>query len=185
MVSERLITLLEQAEQKGVHGLLFQHIVLCPTRAWLHYHRVDCAHLNRFMQRGSWVHATAYEGMQDRVVGLGIHPDRIDWNALTVSEVKSAKRPDDASRLQLLFYVSVMTAASDEEWSGLLRTPASRRIERIVFDQAAEEWLIIKFNELVSVLEQPRPPQKTGKPICSGCSYRLLCWGKSTEEDDT
>ncbi|MBX6396540.1 MAG: Dna2/Cas4 domain-containing protein [Alicyclobacillaceae bacterium] len=183
MVSERLKDMLCLAEELGIHGLLFQHISLCPTRAWLHYHRVDCAHLNRHMQRGLWVNATTYERERDRVMGIGIHPDQIDWANRTVSEVKSAKRPDDAGRLQLLFYVAVLTASTGESWTGLLRTPTSRRIQKVYLDANGESLLLTKFEELVSVIRQPRPPQKVEKPVCVGCSYRLLCWGQTTEEE--
>ncbi|MCL6576735.1 Dna2/Cas4 domain-containing protein [Kyrpidia sp.] len=183
MVSERLKNMLYQAEELGIHGLLFQHITLCEVRAWLHYHRIDCAHLNRHMQRGLWVSATTYERRRDRVLGLGIYPDQIDWADRTVSEVKSAKRPDDAGRLQLLFYVAVLEASTGESWTGLLRTPTSRRVQRVCMDRQAEDLLLAKFEELVSVLRQPRPPQKTEKPVCTGCSYRLLCWGQTTEEE--
>ncbi len=33
-----LSRLLQESENLNINGLLFQHIVLCPTRTWLHYH---------------------------------------------------------------------------------------------------------------------------------------------------
>ena len=54
--------LVAECDRLGIHGLLFQHIHLCLTRTWLHYHRIDCAHLNRHMQTGLFIHATTYGG---------------------------------------------------------------------------------------------------------------------------
>jgi len=183
VVSERLKEMVDRADELGVHGLLFQHIVLCPTRTWLHYHRIDCAHLNRYMQRGLWISETTYPRDRDRGIGLGVYPDQIDWANRTVSEVKSAKRPDSAARAQLLFYMAVLEVSTGEAWMGLLRTPTSRRIQKLVLDGQTETWLLGLFEELVAVLGRSRPPQRVEKPLCVGCSYRLLCWGQTTEEE--
>lgn len=83
MVSPEISEMLNQTQDLGVHGLMFQHVLLCPTRTWLHYHRVDCAHLNRHMQRGLWSHGTSYSGTLDRVANFGIRPDQVDWGSFS------------------------------------------------------------------------------------------------------
>ena len=87
--SEALAALLQRAEELGVHGLSFQHIVLCPTRAWLHYHRLDCAHLNRYMQLGLLLHERSADNLTYGIYGLA--PDRVDWSRREVSEIKKSR----------------------------------------------------------------------------------------------
>lgn len=178
-----LVDLVDRAERLGVHGLLFQHSALCDTRVWLHHRRVDCAHLNRFMQRGLWVDRTTYTDVTDHVSGVGIRPDQINWPDRTVSEVKSSRRPTDAARLQLLFYMAVLTVATCTSWTGVLRFPATRRIERLTLDEQARVTLGDALDQIAEIIARPSPPAKSGKPICSGCSYRLLCWGLTTEDE--
>lgn len=183
MVSERLANLVQRAERLGVHGLLFQHVALCPTRVWLHHRRIDCAHLNRFMRMGLWLERTSYEGHWEQTGGLGIRPDQVEWNAHIVSEVKSSRGPTRAAKLQLLFYVAQLEVATGERWTGLLRFPRTRRVQRVELDSRWEDELEEALRQIEAIVRAAIPPPKQARPICVGCSYRMLCWGASTEDE--
>jgi len=175
---------LTEADRLNINGLLFQHIQLCQTRAWLHYHRVDCAHLNRHMQLGLLLHETSYEGAGQSEFGYGIAPDMIDWTHLEVSEIKKSRSREDAAILQLQFYVAIMIGATDQLWSGVLRYPRSRRVKQIVFDDQTKADLLAALERIKAVIGLSCPPPKELKSLCKHCSYRLLCWGESTEDGD-
>ena len=181
---ESLTPLVEVWDQKNISGLLFQHIVLCPTRTWLHYNRVDCAHLNRHMQAGILLHATAYEGDAERLTGYGIHPDLIDWAHRTVSEVKPRKGDREATRLQLAFYMAVLTVTTGESWKGLIRLPESRKVVSVSWSPDLVQALVRYWGNMQQVIAEPLPPPAVHRPVCTGCAYQLLCWGGSTEEAD-
>ncbi|OUD13075.1 Dna2/Cas4 domain-containing protein [Thioflexithrix psekupsensis] len=177
--------LLAEAEALNVHGLMFQHIALCETRAWLHYYRIDCAHLNRHIQAGILLHETAYEGEASQPFwGFGIHPDCLDNDKREVSEVKKSKSHESASIAQLRFYLAVLVHTTQQEWSGVLRYPKSRRIKRIVFDVDAQTAFIQDFERIKQVIACFSPPAKIEQPLCQNCSYRIVCWQKSTEDWD-
>jgi CRISPR-associated exonuclease Cas4 len=174
-----------EAEQRHIYGLLFQHIVLCPTRTWLHYHRIDCYHLNRHMKMGLWLHETAYGGESaEPYFGAGIAPDMLDFAKREVSEVKKSKSHEAAAISQLRFYVAVMQEVTGEPWVGILRYPNARRTKRIALDKSAQLELLEAFAQIKAVIEQPLPPEKVEKTICTNCSYRILCWGLGTEDED-
>ncbi len=175
---------MEAAELRGFHGLLFQHVTLCSTRVWLHYHRIDCAHLNRHMQSGLYLHETSYARRLDRVWGYGIRPDQIDFDRHTVTEVKSRNSFAEASRLQLAFYMTVLIRATEVVWTGTLRYPSRRQIEHVDLTLDLQTALVSATSQIVAITTQTTPPPKLDKPVCSGCSYRLLCWGQSTEDLD-
>jgi CRISPR-associated exonuclease Cas4 len=93
-----------ECDRLGINGLPFQHIHLCPTRTWLHYYRIDCTHLNRHMQAGLLLHATAYGGRGARSdVGFGLSPDALDVRQREISEVKKSNSHEHASIAQLHF----------------------------------------------------------------------------------
>lgn len=180
---DNLNDLLIEAQRLGIHGLLFQHITLCPTRTWFHYHRIDCAHLNRHMQAGLLVHETAYGGTQV-YFGFGLSPDRLDFKHREVNEVKNSRAYEPATIAQLMFYVAVMQQASHQSWTGVLRYPNSRRTKRLLMNATKEMELFTQFKHIKAVIQQPRPQQQVLQKICTHCSYRLLCWGLSTEDED-
>lgn len=175
--------MVDGAARLGVYGLSFQHVVLCPTRTWLHYHRIDCAHLNRYMQSGILLHNTSYGGKLNYITSFGIQPDQIDWSNRTVSEVKRSRSTDESSEMQLLFYMAVLMDATEESWTGLLRLTNTRRIKRIEWNDSYARKLLGVWAKIQHIIGQPKPPVKYERPICKGCSYRLLCWGESTEDD--
>jgi CRISPR-associated exonuclease Cas4 len=180
---ESLSTLLRETEELGVHGLSFQHIVLCPTRAWLHYHRLDCGHLNRHMQLGLLLHER--RGNDVSTYGLyGLAPDRVDWTRREVSEIKKSRSHEPALINQMMFYVAVLTGATGQPWQGVLRYTASRRTKTIPLDPATIQQLQQSLIRLREVLHLSRPPPKERKSVCRGCSYSLLCWGESTDDED-
>lgn len=178
-----LAAMLAEADVLGVSGLAFQHIVLCPTRTWLHHHRIDCGHLSKHMQLGTLLHDTAYEGTAEPRF-FGIAPDRVDWRHRGISEVKKSRSHEAALINQLYFYLAVLTVATNEPWRGILRYPANRRTKPVLLDSAAVNKLLAHFQEIQAVLSLRQPPAKEQKSVCKGCSYRILCWGEATEDED-
>ena len=181
-MTEQLALALELAEEQGYHGLLYQHINLCPTRTWLHFHHIDCAHLNRYMQMGSSLHRTAYQGRLDNLWGLGIRPDSVDFVHHVVSEVKHSRSFVEASVLQLGFYLSVLTDATGVEWEGRLRYPALRKVRTVTLTNEIQQEIVLATYRIHQTVTLSKPPDKQNKPLCVACSYRLLCWGVGTED---
>lgn len=180
-----LTNILRQADDFNLHGLMFQHIELCETRAWLHYHKIDCAHLNRHMQTGLLVHETHYGGEAAQALfGFGIKPDMLDFAKREVSEVKKSKSHERAAVGQLRFYLAVLERATGDGWTGILRYPQSRRTKRVVLDEEGRAALAEAVRRIAAVVTRAVPPTKSEKPLCRQCSYRMVCWRESTEDGD-
>ncbi|MHB1563724.1 MAG: CRISPR-associated protein Cas4 [Leptospirillum sp.] len=183
LLKESIAAIMKEAEDLDVHGLAFQHILLCPTRTWLHHYRLDCAHLNRHMQRGLLIHENAGgRALNESLYGLS--PDRVDWTRREVSEIKKSRSHEESLVNQLLYYLSALTLTTEQIWKGFLRYTTSRRIKPISLDASAIGQLQRSLVSLREVLRHPLPPAKEEKPVCRGCSYSLLCWGRSTDDED-
>lgn len=183
-LAPELVDVVALSEQRGWHGLLFQNIVLCPVRTWLHRNYVDCAHLNRHMRRGLADQHGRYRGQVGQWGELGIAPDLIDFETSTLSEVKSSRSFPDASRAQLLFYMAVLSVNTGRIWKGALRFPGARRVETLVLDAAAQQRLVALARQLTAVLDAPTTPSPRRIAVCDHCSYSLLCWGRSSDDED-
>lgn len=179
-----IATLVAEAETHGIHGLLFQNVCLCSVRLWLHYNRVDCAHLNRHMQRGLTDQGAHYAGKVGAVQGIGIAPDMLDFKNHVVSEVKIRKSFPHASRAQLLYYMVVLSINTGILWSGRLRYPSTRRVETVELTEENQRWLIELFGHIQIIIAHAAPPKKVKQRLCQDCSYRILCWQRSTDDED-
>ncbi len=122
-------------ERSGLHGLLFQHYVLCRRRAWFHMNRVDYAHLDQRMQRGLALHDKSKP--RDRSVEglLGLAPDRIDWKNSIVIEAKGGGGAVSAVSAQTAFYALMLTSATGRQWRAIneIIEAKTRRIPRSVW----------------------------------------------------
>ena len=58
-IPPKIIEFSRLVEKEGLHGLHFQHIVLCTRRAWFHLNRIDYAHLDERMANGTVMHETS------------------------------------------------------------------------------------------------------------------------------
>jgi len=47
-------------QRLNLHGLHFQHVALCPRRAWMYLHRINFAQWHQRVAAGAALHATSY-----------------------------------------------------------------------------------------------------------------------------
>lgn len=162
-------------EAHDLHGLLFQHLELCPRRAWLHLNRVDYAHLDERMRLGAVAHEMS-KSRDHSVVGLmGIAPDRIDWKRSTVIEVKGSAGARDAVSCQTRFYALMLMAATGRIWSAENEIIGKKkRLLISISDDDASTMLDIA-KRLGEMRFLPLAPRAHRKSICDLCSYRFLC----------
>ena len=85
---------------------------------------------------------------------------------------------------QLLFYVAALTVATGQTWRGILRYTTSRRTKSFALDETAIQQLQQSLTALDGVVQLSSPPLRERKSVCRGCSYALLCWGESTDDED-
>ena len=158
----------------GLHGLAFQHHMICRRRAWLHLNRVDYAHLDERMALGTLTHAT--NKVRDRSVKglMGLAPDRIDWEKRIVVEAKSKGGAADAVSRQAIYYALMLSARTGETWRPAVEVISERRTHEIEIDDGLVAEMLSAARELASLAEAPCP-EGIDAPICRTCSYARLC----------
>ncbi len=171
----RITAFAKIVEDNELHGLVFQHLALCPRRAWLHLQRIDYAHLETRMALGTVAHEIS-RPRDSSVAGLmGIAPDRIDWTNAIVVEAKNGAGAADAVGLQTLFYALLLTAATGRAWRAENDILSTRRSRAVRIDDIAIDRMLALASEAAALLELAWPPKVERKPICDTCSYRFLC----------
>jgi CRISPR-associated exonuclease Cas4 len=163
------------AEREDLHGLAFQHLALCERRAWLHLHRIDYAHLDEGMARGTALH-DVHRPRDHSVDGLmGLSPDRIDWNNRVVFEAKGGAGAAGAVSRQTAFYALILWAREGRPWSAVTNILAAKRKRRVEIDSSLIQAMLADANHLAKLRRCENPPQASRKKICLACSYRFLC----------
>ncbi len=174
MILEKARCLRDLAEDVHLHGLYFQHFVLCRRRAWLHLHGATHAVRNNRVQRGAALHQSAHPGTEVPL-GLGIYPDGIDFNRRVVIERKGSAGAKEAVARQALFYAAFMTGATGDLWSAEVHVYGARTPTTYVLTEGIVDQLIADARAS-RALRCGAPPPAERIPLCNSCSCNLLCW---------
>ena len=173
-ILEKARCLRELAEERGLHGLYFQHVALCQRRAWLHLMGATHAARHSRVQRGLALHQIERRpGEVPR--GLGIAPDAIDFERRIVIERKGTAGARDAVSRQALFYAAFMTGASGCVWDAEVQVYGSRKKARLHLTEEVLEELLRDARASRDLIMAPAPPAHR-IPLCDACSCNVLCW---------
>ena len=157
-----------------MHGLAFQHLTLCERRAWFHLHRIDYAHLDERMARGTALH-DVHRPRDHSVDGLmGLSPDRIDWNNRVVYEAKGGAGAVSAVSRQTAFYALLLWAVDGKPWSAVTNMLDAKRTRRVEIESSLIKSMLADAKRLAKLRRREKPPQADRKKICPSCSYRFL-----------
>lgn len=168
----RFHTLVEACD---LHGLLFQHLELCARRAWFHLNRVNYAHMDERMRKGSVGHEL-HKSRDRSVVGLmGLSPDRIDWEVREVIEVKGSAGARRAVSAQTRFYALMLMAATGQRWRAANEITGGRKHIPVPIERDDIDRMNAMAMDLRDLSGQAHAPTAERKPICDSCSYRFLC----------
>ena len=174
MLLQKARYLRDLAEEYGLHGLYFQHVALCPRRAWLHLMGATHAVRNSRVQRGLALHETE-KRPGEAPKGLGIAPDGIDFERRVVIERKGTAGAADAVSRQALFYAAFMTGATGEPWSAEVQVYGSRKTTTYNVTEEVLDQLIQDAIESPELAAGAAPAAKRIR-LCNACSCRPICW---------
>lgn len=166
---------------RSLTGEHYHYYGICPTKLWYHHHRILYAQENEFVKLGKLLSETAFSRDNDVSVGaskfdLVRHPEE---QTLEISEVKRSSTYQDADRLQLLHYLSLLaaeqTSDSDMELVGKLRYPRENTVETVPWTEETALEHETATAEIRSIVEGDCPlPERI--PACRKCSMREFCF---------
>ena len=166
----------ELAEERGLHGLYFQHMALCRRRAWLHLMGATHAIRHSRVRRGLALHQTE-KRPGEAPQGLGIAPDAMDFKRRVVIERKGTAGAPVAVSRQALFYAAFMTGASGELWKAEVHVYGSRARTIYELTEDVLDQLIHDALDSRDLVAEPAPRARR-IPLCDTCSCNLLCWSE-------
>ena len=163
--------------QNRVSGTLVWYYYICRRQVWLISHQLtpDAEDPNLFL--GRLIDETSYaREKKELVVGSSkVDVYRFAGERLLVGEVKKSSRYRNSARMQLAFYLKEL-AEHGVEAEGELRFPVEKTRETVVLDPPTVAELEKAEEEILSLIEQEKPPPPEKNRFCRPCAYAEFCW---------
>lgn len=166
---------------RSLTGEHYHYYGICQTKLWYHHHQILYAQENEFVKLGKHLSKTAYSRDDDVAVGASKFDlvRRPDEQTLEVSEVKRSSTYQEADRLQLLHYLSLLAEEhsneSGRELIGKLRYPRENTVKTILWSDKTATEHNEATTEIRSIVDNECPlPERI--PACRKCSMRKFCF---------
>lgn len=165
----------ERVERLDLHGLHFQHVLLCERRAWMYLHHVNFAQWYGRVATGTAKHATSYSRDRSTDGLFGLAPDRIDWENAVVYENKGSGGAKEAADGQTAFYAVMLSLASGREWRAVTHVLTTRKRREVALDETCLETLWRASEKLEALAARKTVPPATRMVLCAMCSLNSFC----------
>lgn len=158
-----------------VTGICMQYLTVCKRELWLYMNGVDIDKNRPSIVEGTQVDKNTYKENKSTVVIDGmIAPDFLEDG--TVVEVKPSSILEEASELQLLYYLWYLDHFKNFTTTGELAYPTERDRKKVSLTEENRERVVKAINDIYKVWNMDEPPELEKKDYCSSCAYQDICW---------
>lgn len=161
----------------NVNGTLIWYYHICRREVWLMHHHIVPDQHDDNIALGRFLHETSYNRNEKEVSFGHVKFDLMmqTEDHIVIGETKKSDRYEEASRYQLLYYLSVLKEAGISA-SGLLLYPAQRKRVEVKLTPIEEEKLLEIIKEIDNICQEPVPPNVEVGRYCKRCGYREYCY---------
>ena len=96
-------------------------------------------------------------------------------NELVIGETKKSSKYSEASKWQLMFYLSVLKQCGINA-KGLLLYPEEKKRTEVILDDKSIEELRKMEDDIESITEKELPPEVVKINLCRNCAYSEYCF---------
>lgn len=133
-------------------------------------------HNSELVEIGGLINDESYNReKKDILIDENIKVDFIkDWKV--VHEVKKSRKIEEASIMQLKYYMYVLKNKGMDIEKGILDYPLIKKRKEVYLDE--EDCIILEetLRGIEKVKELKIPPEPINSPICKSCAYYELCY---------
>ena len=161
-----------------INGTLINYYFHCKRQCYLHGNRLNLEDNSEEVKIGKAIHEEKAEGKENTEIAIdNIRLDKLTKEYLT--EVKKSDADVEASKWQLLYYLSVLKS------KGIIRKGKLEFVEKnkkdkktiiIELTDETENELKVYIEEIVNLLNEEKPPECINKNTCKKCAYYEYCY---------
>lgn len=160
-----------------VNGTLVWYYNICKREVWMMAHQIVPDQQNENIDLGRFLHEQSYKRDAKEIVFGNVRFDVLleKKDKLVIGETKKTSSFSEASRWQLLYYLSVLKKAGINA-SGVLLYPKEKKREEVELTRDLEENLAKMEEEILRIVEQQQPLKPVKCKYCAKCAYEEYCW---------
>ena len=158
-----------------VTGTIINYYVVCSTKMWLHYHKINLEDNSEEVRIGKVLHEIN-ETKVDEVSFEGIKVDKITRDYIV--EVKKSDSDIEAAKWQLIYYMWILKQKGIVKKGRIevfeKKKQEKKRIE-IILDEESEKRLLEIIDDINLILASSMPKPKL-ESKCKNCAYYEYCF---------
>ncbi|QUI23975.1 CRISPR-associated protein Cas4 [Vallitalea pronyensis] len=161
----------------NVNGTLIWYYHICKREVWLMYNHIVPDQNDENIALGRFMHEITYQ-RQEKEISFGHVKFDIMMQTkdhIVIGETKKSDRYEEASRYQLLYYLSVLKEAGISA-SGLLLYPSQKKRVKVELALNEEKKLKEIIRNIDIICSQTEPPEVEKNRFCKRCGYREYCY---------
>lgn len=141
------------------------------------YHQITPDEHDTNIEIGRFIHENTYQRNKKEIQFGHVKFDVFmhEGNKMIIGETKKSSRYHDASKYQLLYYLSVLEDAGIEA-QGLLLYPEEKKRVEVILDEQSRKELEKAIADIQQIITQEYAPQVKKSNFCRNCGYREYCY---------
>ena len=161
-----------------INGTLINYYFHCKRQCYLHGNRLNLEDNSEEVKIGKAIHEEKAEGKENTEIAIdNIRLDKLTKEYLT--EVKKSDADVEASKWQLLYYLSVLKSKGIIRKGKLEFVEKNKKDKKTIIVELTDETeneLKVYIEEIVNLLNEEKPPECINKNTCKKCAYYEYCY---------
>jgi len=162
--------------EKEITGVMIYYYKICTRKLWYFYHEIQMEQTSENVSIGKVLDDEAYS-KEDKHINIDnvINIDFIKTKGI-LHEVKKSKKIEDASILQVKYYLYYLKKRGVSGITGKIDYPLMKQSIEVVLEDGDEENIEAILSDIRKIVEKNMPPNLNKKSICRSCAYFDLCY---------
>ncbi len=160
-----------------VNGTLVWYYAICKREVWLMSRNITPDQKDTNIEIGRFLHETYYNRTKKEIEFGNVKFDVLlnTKDELIIGETKKSSKFQEASTMQLLYYIRELKRAGINA-KGVLLYPEERK--RLEVELTEEKSMLLEKaeNEIERIINDTTPPPVVKNKYCKSCGYREYCY---------
>lgn len=164
-------------DKDNINGTLMWYYKICKREVWLMSRNIIPDQKDTNIDIGKFIHETVYSRNKKEIEFGNVKFDVLlnTKGSLVIGETKKTSKFQEASQMQLLYYLRELKKAGINAKGVLLYPEEKKRVEvELTEDNILE--LEKAENEIISIINSEIPPPVIKNKYCRSCGYREYCY---------
>lgn len=161
---------------KEITGVMVYYYEVCQRKLWYFYHEIQMEQGNENVEIGKTLDEETYKRDKKHInIDNIINIDFIRSKGI-LHEVKKSKKIEEASILQVKYYLYFLKKKGVKEIKGKIDYPLLKQSVDIELDEDDVKKIEDILKDIEHIVKKDMPPQLKKKGICKSCAYYDLCF---------